>query len=354
MNAIIDLDDADGLLAADRDGSLHAASMAGGQVRAVGVAVAEGALESLTSGERPRAVVWVGGRGTASTAGAVLAGALVDTASVPLVIAPRAPVWVGPLDVMVVTGHDAGDPVLSAAVEVGTRRGARVVIAAPEEGPLSDSGAGRAISLPPRLPVPDTFGLSRNLAVGLAVLDAVDHAVPTDLMATADEVDGEVSRNTVSREVFTNAAKALSIRLTSGSAVLCGDRPVTLALAQHGAATLLKLTQRTVTAAALADALSASRDALPGNRYSGESIFHDEYIDGPRADGPPRILALATDVDHLTVTAQLEGIDDTEVVGTTDPSGVATRPSELSQLMMLVVRLEMAAVYARLGAGSAR
>lgn len=49
--------------------------------------------------------------------------------------ATRAPVWVGPLDVMVIAGDDAGDPALSAAVTLGTRRGARVVIAAPDEGP---------------------------------------------------------------------------------------------------------------------------------------------------------------------------------------------------------------------------
>lgn len=41
MNATIDLDDAEALLAADLDGSLQAASMAGSQVRAVGTAIAE-------------------------------------------------------------------------------------------------------------------------------------------------------------------------------------------------------------------------------------------------------------------------------------------------------------------------
>ncbi len=132
MNATIDLDDAEGLLAADRDGALQAASMAGSQVRAVGTAIAEGALEPLRSEDRSRAVVWVSGRGTAATAGAILAGALADTVSLPFVTATRAPVWVGPLDVMVIAGDDAGDPALSAAVSVGTRRGARVVIAAPD------------------------------------------------------------------------------------------------------------------------------------------------------------------------------------------------------------------------------
>ncbi|RIU11738.1 TobH protein [Mycobacteroides abscessus] len=351
MNATIDLDDAEALLAADLDGSLQAASMAGSQVRAVGTAIAEGALEPLRSEDRSRAVVWVSGRGTAATAGAILAGALSDTVSLPFVTATRAPVWVGPLDVMVIAGDDAGDPALSAAVTLGTRRGARVVIAAPDEGPLADSGAGRAISLAPRLRVPDTFSLAHHLAVGAAVLGVLDKSVAPDVMTIADEVDGEVSRNTVGREVFTNAAKAIAARLTSGPTVLCGDRSATLALAGHAAATLLRLTQRTATACGLAQALAAMRDALASKSSGESSLFHDEFIDGPRAEAPPRILALATDSDYQAVAARIEGLDDAELVSTTDLGPVAARPSELAQLMMLSTRLEMASVYARLGGG---
>lgn len=351
MNATIDLDDAEALLAADLDGSLQAASMAGSQVRAVGTAIAEGALEPLRSEDRSRAVVWVSGRGTAATAGAILAGALSDTVSLPFVTATRAPVWVGPLDVMVIAGDDAGDPALSAAVTLGTRRGARVVIAAPDEGSLADSGAGRAISLAPRLRVPDTFSLAHHLAVGAAVLGVLDKSVAPDVMTIADEVDGEVSRNTVGREVFTNAAKAIAARLTSGPTVLCGDRSATLTLAGHAAATLLRLTQRTATACGLAQALAAMRDALASKSSGESSLFHDEFIDGPRAEAPPRILALATDSDYQSVAARIEGLDDAELVSTTDLGPVAARPSELAQLMMLSTRLEMASVYARLGGG---
>ncbi len=78
MNATraIDLDDTEGLLAADREGLLRAASMAGAQVRAVAAALDEGALDSLRSEDRPRTVIWVAGRGTAETAGTMLAATL--------------------------------------------------------------------------------------------------------------------------------------------------------------------------------------------------------------------------------------------------------------------------------------
>ena len=52
--AVIDLDDAEGLLGADRDGLLRAASMAGAHVRAVAAALDEGALDSVRGGDRPR------------------------------------------------------------------------------------------------------------------------------------------------------------------------------------------------------------------------------------------------------------------------------------------------------------
>ena len=45
--AVIDLDDTEGLLGADRDGLLRAASMAGAHVRAVAAALDEGALDSV-------------------------------------------------------------------------------------------------------------------------------------------------------------------------------------------------------------------------------------------------------------------------------------------------------------------
>ena len=65
--ATVDLDDTEGLTAADRDGLLRAASMSGAQVRATAAAVDEGALDAVRTGDRPRSVIWVAGRGTAES-----------------------------------------------------------------------------------------------------------------------------------------------------------------------------------------------------------------------------------------------------------------------------------------------
>ena len=105
----------EGLLAADRDGLLRAASMAGAQVRATAAALDEGALDPLQSDQPPRTVIWVAGRGNAETAGAMLAAMLGGSAAAPIVVASEVPPWIGALDVLVLAGDDPGDPALVSA-----------------------------------------------------------------------------------------------------------------------------------------------------------------------------------------------------------------------------------------------
>lgn len=359
--ATVDLDDTAGLLEADRDGLLRASALAGAQVRATAAAADEGALESVTDGQRPRTVIWIGGRGAAESAGTMLAAAFAASAGEPLVTAADSPPWIGPLDVLVVAGDDPGDPVLVKAAATAVRRGARVVVAAPYEGPLRDATAGRAAVLEPRMPVPDEFGLCRYLAAGLATLRAVDPALRTDLSALADELDAEALRNSVGRELFTNPAKALAERMSRRQAVLAGDCPATLALARHGAAVLLRVAGQPVAAAGLADVLVAMRFGIGTGVSAGfidpvDALFHDEEIDGP-LPARPRMLALALALidERQVLAARVAGFDDIDLVGVEDVEDAGSIPVSggrtEQQLAILALRLEMAAVYLRLAAG---
>ncbi|MEO3756668.1 TobH protein [Mycobacterium sp. B14F4] len=363
MNAtqqVIDLDDVEGLLAADRRGLLRAASMAGAQVRATAAALDEGELDSLRADQPPRTLIWVAGRGNAETAGALLAAALGASVAAPIVVAAEAPPWIGALDVVVVAGDDPGDPALVNAAATGVRRGARVVVIAPHEGPLRDVAAGRAVTLGPRMWVPDDFGLVRYLAAGLATLSAVDPGMDFDLATLADDLDAEALRNSAGRELFTNPAKALADRMAGRDVVLAGDTGATLAIARHGAAILLRIAHQAVAAAGLADALVALHTGMgaasPADR--AQSIFHDDEIDGPLPRGV-RTFVLTTDVDRPVVVARVAGLDDVDVIDAHDvpempdaaaPSVPATgRPEQ--ELALLAVRLEMTAVYLRLVRG---
>lgn len=357
--AVVDLDDGEALLAADRDGLLRAAAMAGAQVRATAAALDEGLLESLRSGQPPRTVIWVAGRGTAETAGAVLAAAFGAVVAAPIVTVAEAPPWIGALDVIVVAGDDPADPALVSAAATGVRRGARVVLVAPYEGPLRDATAGRVVALAPRLWVPDDFGLSRYIAAGLAVLQVVDPDLRVDLGELADQLDAEALRNSAGRDLFTNPAKALADRISGRDVVLAGDNATTLALARHGAAVLLRVAQETVTAVGLGDVLGALRSGFGAaeDGADGAALFHDDELDGPL---PRRVrtLVLTTDAESPTVTARVSGFDDVDVVNAEDVpdgpelggAGAGGRGME-QQLAKLAVRLEMTAVYLRLVRG---
>lgn len=364
--AVVDFDDVEGLIAADHEGFLRAASMAGAQVRSTAAALDEGDLDSLKSDIPPRTVIWVAGRGNAETAGTMLAAALGGSVSAPVVVASEVPPWIGALDVLVVAGDDPGDPALVTAAATGVRRGSRVVVAAPYEGPLRDATAGRVAALAPRVWVPDDFGLTRYLAAGLATLHVVDPGLHVDLAALADDLDDEAFRNSAGHELFTNPAKSLADRMSGRDVVIAGDNAATLALARHAAAVFLRVAHRAVTAVGLADALVALRGGMAGASSVDreQSIFHDEEIDGPLPKSV-RSFVLTTDEERPVVVARVDGYEDVDVINAEDvpepqdlSSGqtpVATAPPTPGrieeQLAMLTVRLEMTAVYMRLVRG---
>ncbi|MDT5283553.1 MAG: hypothetical protein QOJ20_4748, partial [Mycobacterium sp.] len=309
-------------------------------------------------------VIWVAGRGNAETAGTMLAATLGSSVAAPIVVASEVPPWIGALDVLILAGDDPGDPALVSAAATGVRRGARVVVVAPYDGPLRDATAGRSVSLAPRLWVRDDFSLARYLAAGLAVMHVVDPGQRVDLAALADELDAEAFRNSAGRELFTNPAKTLAERMSGRDVVLAGDSAATLALARHGAAVLLRIAHEAVAAVGLADALVALHGGMGGESGPDheKSIFHDEQIDGPLSRRV-RTFVLATDAERPVVLARVSGLDDVDVIGAEDvpdtlgmvdaPVGAATpapgRPEQ--QLAMLAVRLEMTATYLRLVRG---
>ncbi|MEU0495653.1 TobH protein [Mycobacterium sp. NPDC006124] len=353
-HATVDLDDVEGLLAADREGLLRAASMAGAHMRATAAALDEGALASLAGGHPPRTVIWVATRGAAEAAGDMLAAALGGSTRAPIVVASEVPPWIGALDVMIVAGDDAADPVLVNSAASGIRRGARVVVAAPDEGPLREVAAGRAVVLAPRLQLSDEFGLVRYLAVGLAVLHVVLPGMSADLSELADALDAETLRNSASRDVFTNPAKSLADRMSDRDVVLAGGTSATVALARHAGSTLLRVAQQPAAAVGLADAMAALRRGLTNGASTYESsIFHDDDIDGPLGRRV-RAIVFATDEERPAMVASLSGYDDVDVLSADDvPDGALPRPTgrREQQLAVLAVRFEMAAVYLRLARG---
>src|SRR5262249_9133897 len=150
------------------------------------------------------------------------------------------------------------------AASLAARRGARLLVVAPFEGPLRDAAAGRAAVLSPRLPLNDAFGLTRYLAAGLAAIAAIDDSVRVDVAALADEADAEVLRSRANREVFRNRARALAVGMDSRRVVLSADSAAALALAQHGSSVLLRIAGTVAAAACLADVVAAVQAGIGG------------------------------------------------------------------------------------------
>lgn len=367
---VLDLDDADSLTAADSMGALRSSALGGAQVRATAAAVSEGALARLDD-LRPRSVVLVTGAGRASRAAALLIAALGGRAGLPLVDVTETPPWVGPLDVVVVAGDDAGDPRLVESVDRAVRRGAEVVLAAPEEGPLRTAGAGRASSLPPRVPVQDLHALVRYLAVGIAVLVAVDKsrsgALVPDLDALADALDAEAVRDHPGNEVFHNPAKSLAARMHNRRTVLAGDSPATTELARHGAEVLLRGGATVASASSLGDVLAVGSRlgaVSTGSSAAGagyDPFFHDEEFDGPAPAEEARIFVLSTDDDRLALQRRVAALPTADTVTADNVPGAdsalfdsgrpAGRVNEIEQLATVAVRLEMTAAYLALMGG---
>ncbi|MCK8670068.1 tobH protein [Rhodococcus sp. HM1] len=354
---LFDFDDSSALIAADIDGILRMSALGGAQIRATASAVDEQALDRLHD-LHPRSVVLVGGDARSARAAELVVAMLAAHATVPLVVAPTTPTWVGPLDVVVVAGDDAGDPTLVESVAAGLQRRAEVVVGAPDEGPIRAAVAGRALLLPPRIHLPSAYALARHVAVFCAVLTAmaatkVRSHVP-DLAELADAVDNEAARNHPSNEVFHNPAKSLAVRMYSRRVALAGDSPATTSLARHGAEMLLLGAGMIAAAASLPDTLAARDRLVATTTGTGEPydpFFHDEQLDGPIPEAPVRVFVLSTDDDRRAAQRRAAALPDMELVSVVGETESRAVPPVLEQALVLAARIEMAAAYLRLAGG---
>ncbi|QCQ92002.1 tobH protein [Rhodococcus sp. SGAir0479] len=372
-SSLLDLDDVDALLAADVEGSLRFAALGGAQIRATQAAVDEGELARL-HGLQPRSVVLVTGVGAAARAADLLIATVGGRIGIPLVETTVTPLWVGPLDVVVVAGDDAGDPRLVESVDRALRRGAEVVVAAPDEGPLRAAGAGRAHALPPRVTVPDHNALLRYLAAFLAVLVAIESgragaAAYPDLGRLADALDDEALRDHPRNEVFHNPAKSLAARMQGRRVVLAGATRATTHLARHAGDVLLRTGAAVAAAADLAEVIAGVPRFAAATPLSADydPFFHDEQLDGPAPGMPLRVFVLASDADRPLAERRAAVLADADVVvaasvqaGPPGPAGPVdpAQPTpvgavgEIEQTAVLVCRLEMSAAYLRLIGGN--
>jgi len=350
----VDLDDPGALRAADATGALLHASMAGAQLRTVATAAGGGALDSLER-FRPRAVVWVSGRSDRARHAAGVVAALAEIgggpAVPPLVLARTLPAWVGALDVVLVSGDDAGDPRLVTAIDSAAGRGATVIVDVPREGPVAESGRGRATWLEPLPYVPPHRGVLRHLAAGMAVLAALG-ARGLDVAAAADAVDIELEGLGPELATPVNPAKLLATSVAGRDPLVwIHSDPVSAAYCDRAVAAFCDA-GRVTAASSVPDAVRAHAERAQGRLPTDPlaSLFHDEELDGPRDDLPVRYVGMVLGADEEIVRLAAGPLADVEWITDRGRDTAGDAPAPLSgKVAALMARTELAAAYLLVG-----
>jgi len=356
------LDDPERLEATDTGGLLRAAAMAGAQVRATAAAAEEAGLRRLV-GERPRALVLLIRPSAALAAAPLLLALLGPSCPVPVVTTRSVPMWVGALDVVLAHTADPGDRELAEGLDRAARRGAQVVLTAPEQGPVAAAVAGRSILVVPRIEVPPGLALPQALTAGLVLLDTLG-LLATDSEVLAGELDREAQRDHVAHESLVNPAKSLALRLRARTPLLWGTDPVATAVAEHCAGALAAHAGVVAHAAGFPEAAALPVLRQQATRAGGAAdIFADPFQDVPPGGGTPGSAAPALRPVLLGVlggsyheperaaalaalpSADVVTVDEELMVRRDDPGAAACAAA------VLALRFDFAALYLGLSRG---
>jgi hypothetical protein len=343
------LDDVGRLTDVDVDGLLPASARAGAQVRATVEAARDAGIDRL-AGIQPRALVLLTRPGLGPAAATLLRALMGRDCPVPVVHTDTAPQWLGPLDVVIAHTDDAGDSELAESIDRAGRFGARVVVTAPEDGPVAAAAAGKAVLITPRVPVPPGFGFPRALAAGVLAASTLE-LLRTDLELVADELDREAERDHMQHESFVNPAKALALRLAERTPLLWGLDDVATAVAWYATQVLGTHTDLVCNVSAYPQA--ASRTALhraAAQAAATTDIFADPDDFDPSAASPLRAFLLAIRSNPADAIRRLaeDMLPNADVVALAEE----ITADETACAAVLALRFELAALYLGLATGT--
>lgn len=339
-------DDPDRLADTDVRGLLRAAALAGAQVRSTAEAIAEIGLDDLADG-RPRAVVLLARPGVGRAVCRLLAELAGTRSPVPVFVADALPAWIGALDVVFAHTHDGGDQELAENVSTAARRGASVVLAVPEEGPVAAAGEGRARLLAPRVPVPPELSFGYVLAAGLGVFGALG-LIDADLAALADEIDRESERAHPNHESLANPAKTVALRLADRTPLLWGTDELGAAVAEHAAFVLAA--HAAVVGQHTSYPQAMTQPALRRAAASGGSEA-DLFADPDEGGAGFRTCLVAVSAGEIAERREQAVERDfpgTDLVAPADPIG----SDPVARAAVVATRFDLASVYLGLAAGT--
>ncbi|WP_110241741.1 SIS domain-containing protein [Nocardioides gilvus] len=296
-----------------------------------------GAVARAQASDRPRAVV------AAGPDSRLLRAVLEPWCPVPFVAwpAPSLPGWVGSLDLVLVLAPDGSDETTAGAVAEALRRGAQVVVAAPENSLVARHAVGRWSTL---LPVV-TRDQSAAAVVMLEYLDKVDLGPRSDVEDVAGALDHVATACSPFRDLSVNPAKTLAISLSDHSPVLWGGS----VLAARAARRVAESIRRASGSSAIA---GDAEHLLPVLESTPVRDLFDDPLDEEGSALPPVLVVLddgtneslvAEQRDLLVGTAEARRI---RVETLTCEPGVTT---EVGRYASLLLQGRYAAAYLQVG-----
>lgn len=376
------MDSEEAVAALDSRQTLRGLATAGAQVREAVALAAEGGIDRVAGGERPRSVL------VASLGGSAVVCDVLDLLAEPGSPVPVStrrnvplPGWVGPLDLVIavsLSGRAAGPLALAAEA---ARRGAALLTVGAAESPLADVCA-RARGV--HIGVGRERASSRTalwsllapvlLGAGRLGLVQVDERV---LEETADRLDEVAEACRPSSESFVNPAKVLATDLAEGVPVVLGDGPLAGVAALRAASMLARTARVPATTGELPDDAAQVVSCLDGpftTAFSGvgglgggagggtqgqaqADIFADPYLDGPAAPRLSLLMLRDAPVEPPTresdEAARLaDTVADAAREAGARVSEVVAQPGEpVTRLAGVMATTDFAATYLALGLG---
>lgn len=259
------------------DGPLRRLAECGARLRTEWFGASNTVLE-LAEEDRPRAVIAVG------TEGRLIRAVLEPVCPVPFVAWPRAglPGWVGPLDLVIILATRGSSADLIESAQEATRRGARILIAAPAASSVAEFAASRSTTL-----VPTTTG--DPLAAAMLVLATLHHlrlGPPVSVESVADAADMVAEDASPFVDLSANPAKGLACAMADAQPLVWGGSVLSARAGRRVASALRSVTGRAALSADADDLVAVIRAAEPSDPFA------DPFLDGPSADRRPCLLIL--------------------------------------------------------------
>lgn len=318
-----------------RDEQLRWIAETGARVRRACLSEPVGRLERA---DRPRGVLVLGAEAR------LVRAVLEPTCPVPFLAwpGPALPAWVGPLDLVVALGgHDAHEWEVACTYEAA-RRGATIIVAAPEMSSLTAAAASHATTL---VPSDEGDPMASAIAV-LELLGRLELGPVVNPEHVADAADLVAEACAPGRDLGSNPAKDLAIGLADALPLVWGGTTLA-ARASRRIAEALRRSSGRAALAADADELETLLRAVPPR---------DPFSDPVEAGGDVRPVLLLLDDDKvpdrladvprlLTSLAEAAGVRVCRI-----SSGEASlASSDVERYVNLLQRGRYAAAYLRVG-----